>query len=119
MSESLNQVRTAHGLLDAKVETTIHCDWLTYPHRRELGRLGLESIVEATYGHPLELLDVENGTQMSAKASKGPLSTLDQDTLDKAVASGALSQYALRIVLADLCNKNVLPAAHYVVGVSW
>ena len=117
-NSSLNELRTKCGILDAEIKTTIHCDWLSYVHVTQAGKLGLEGIFAKAYGKPIEM-EASNDTDYSFNIKKEDLSAYDLGELEEFISKGSFPDYQLRTFLVDLCNKEIIPQAHYVVRVSW
>lgn len=114
----IEEIKTPFGKLAAEVKTTYHIDWLTYSYHRDAGRVGLDDIFKAAYG---KSLDIESGNDMdySYSITKEPLDEYELETIEECVAAGSFEDYNLPLFLQDLVNKNILPAGHYVIGVSW
>jgi hypothetical protein len=118
-NDSLNQVRTKCGILDARVKMTIHCDWMTYVHVRETGKLGMEDIFASAYGKTMEMTESPNDTDYSWDIKKEKLSEYDLKAVEESINRGWFPDYYLRMMLIDLCNKEIIPEAHYVIRMSW
>jgi hypothetical protein len=116
---NLDHIRTAHGMLAAKVLTTYHVDWLTYPYNIEKGQMGLETVFEAAYGKSMEMVGGNNGDIMSHTVVKEPMGPAEIAEIAKGVARGHFESYSLAMYLKDLCNKDVIPPGAYCVSMSW
>jgi hypothetical protein len=113
-------IQTAVGVLEGGLIPTFHINWFTYGYTLEQGMVGLDGVVEAAAGKPLEMLESPNDTDYSVDIStKAVLGKHESDVLEKCFRTGGFECYYLRIVMQDLVNKDVLPAGRYIVRFSY
>ena len=115
-----NGITTTVGTLRGDLIPTYHVNWYTYSDDGEQKMLGLDQIVEAFYGKRVELLESPNDTSYVLDVSKKvSLEAYDANSLQECVRHGGLECYYLGILMQYLVSRDVLPAGHYAIRVSW
>jgi hypothetical protein len=89
----------------------------------ELEYYELEALINEHYRSQRQynfVADVEcgNGTSHKYVVEKEQLLSYDLTRLAQ-FASGERTTYVTRILLTDLCNRDILPAGTYIIRVSW
>jgi hypothetical protein len=81
-----------------------------------------DAFVSLVYGMDFEIVadqESSNDTTISFTAKRGVLGRYEQQSLADAHERGFWGTYQLHTIVADLCNRHLLPEGSYNVHVSW
>lgn len=88
----------------------------------EVGYEKIEALVKRVYGKELEIPDAEelyNNTHLTYEVCKEPFDAYEQELLDGFINEGNADYGITRVLLMDMCNKDIIPAGNYLINVSW
>lgn len=81
----------------------------------------LEAFIEEVYGQEFNLAcdqETGNDTALTMEVKKERLGEYDRDKIDRWIRDGEES-YMFRVLMFDLCNKDLIEPGNYVIEISW
>lgn len=81
----------------------------------------VENLIRETYGHDYEIMPMEEvgSSQYAATYDVDVDGEVEDEEGLQSLIDGKPEQWILRDIMNDMCRRNMIPKAEYIIGVNW